>query len=87
LPKFDDLGAYTQRFAELFARSGVASVSVVVMEVPCCQSLPEAVRRGARRDGSDVPVEKVVVGVDEGDVAHRDVTATAPASASIPPRP
>jgi len=63
-PKFDDLGAYTQRFAALFAQSGVASVSVVVMEVPCCQSLPEAVRRGRDAAGSDVPIEKVVVGVD-----------------------
>jgi len=63
-PKFDDLEAYTQRFAALFAQSGVASVSVVVMEVPCCQSLPEAVRRGRDAAGSDVPIEKVVVGVD-----------------------
>ncbi len=63
-PKFDDLGAYAQRFAALFAQSGVASVSVVVMEVPCCQSLPEAVRRGRDAAGSDVPLEKVVVGVD-----------------------
>ncbi len=70
-PKFDDLGAYTQRFAALFAQSGVARVSVVVMEVPCCQSLPEAVRRGRDAVGSDVPVEKVVVGVD-GQVMSRE---------------
>lgn len=63
-PKFDDLASHTRRFAELFAQSGVSRVSVVVMEVPCCQSLPEAVRRGRDAAGSTIPIEKVVVGVD-----------------------
>jgi len=69
-PKFDDLAAYAQRFAALFAQSGVKSVSVAVMEVPCCQSLPEAVRRGRDAAGSDVAIEKVVVGVD-GQIVSR----------------
>jgi len=40
------------------------------MEVPCCQSLPEAVRRGRDAAGSDVAIEKVVVGVD-GQIVSR----------------
>jgi NAD-dependent dihydropyrimidine dehydrogenase PreA subunit len=69
-PKFDDLEAYTQRFTDLFSTARVRSVTVVVMEVPCCRSLPTAVRRGIEAAGTSVPLEVVVVGVD-GEVRQR----------------
>lgn len=69
-PKFDDLDAYTQRFAAIFSTAGVRSVTVVVMEVPCCRSLPTAVLRGVELSGVQVPVEVVVVGVD-GEIRER----------------
>jgi NAD-dependent dihydropyrimidine dehydrogenase PreA subunit len=65
-PKFDDLEAYTQKFAAIFATARVRSVTVVVMEVPCCRSLPQAVLRGVELAGAGTPVEVVVVGVDGG---------------------
>ncbi len=69
-PKFDDLEAYARRFTEIFSTARVRSVTVVVMEVPCCQSLPVAVRRGMEIAGSKAPLEIVVVGVD-GEVRQR----------------
>ena len=63
-PKFDDLDEYTNRFLGLFTRSGIRSVTVAVMEVPCCQGLPMAVLRARDAAGSTVPVEVVTVGVD-----------------------
>lgn len=77
-PKFDDLEAYTQRFTELFSTARVRSVTVVVMEVPCCRSLPTAVRRGMEAAGAAVPLEIVVVGVD-GEIRQRGVVPTAAA--------
>jgi hypothetical protein len=71
-PKFDDLEAYTQRFAEIFSTARVRSVTVVVMEVPCCRSLPTAVQRGVEAAGVAVPLEVVVVGVD-GEIRQRTV--------------
>jgi Fe-S-cluster-containing hydrogenase component 2 len=71
-PKFDDLEAYTQRFTELFSTARVRSVTVVVMEVPCCRSLPTAVQRGIEAAGASVPLEIVVVGVD-GEIRQRTV--------------
>lgn len=63
-PKFDDLHAYAQRFTAIFSATRVQSVTVIVMEVPCCRSLPSAVLQGMQAAGADVPVEVVVVGVD-----------------------
>ena len=63
-PKFDDLQEYSRRFAALFATADVRSITVAVMEVPCCQTLPLAVRQGLAASGRDVPMELLVVGVD-----------------------
>ncbi|NJB67712.1 NAD-dependent dihydropyrimidine dehydrogenase PreA subunit [Desulfobaculum xiamenense] len=60
-PKFDDAG-YVERFRQLFSTADVRSVTVVRMEVPCCQGLPVAVREGLRQSGRDVPYREVVVG-------------------------
>lgn len=47
-PKFDDQQLYLDKFTEIFRKSGVRSVTVLRMEVPCCQGLPALVREAAR---------------------------------------
>ncbi len=63
-PKLDDVGAYAAKFADIFAANVVASVTVVVMQVPCCQGLPMVVQRGMALAGTETPVEKVVISLD-----------------------
>ncbi|MEW5774191.1 MAG: 4Fe-4S binding protein [Thermodesulfobacteriota bacterium] len=60
-PKFDGDADYAGRFAELFARSGVRSVTVVRLEVPCCAGLPAMVRAGLAAAGKDIPYREIVV--------------------------
>ncbi|MBP7147465.1 MAG: 4Fe-4S binding protein [Acidobacteria bacterium] len=72
-PKFDDLDDTARRFAALFRGADVRSVKVVVMEVPCCQSLPMAVMHGLVAAGKDIPIEKIVVGVDGSRLAQADI--------------
>ncbi|MFK4765986.1 ATP-binding protein [Desulfobaculum sp. SPO524] len=59
-PKFDD-AQYAQRFAEIFSTARVRSVTVVRMEVPCCQGLPRAVKDGIAMSGSGVTYNEVTV--------------------------
>jgi Fe-S-cluster-containing hydrogenase component 2 len=73
-PKFDDVKAYAEKFADIFAQSDVRSVTVAVMQVPCCQSLPTAVEHGVLMSGKDIPVEKVVISL-EGDILSREQIA------------
>jgi hypothetical protein len=70
-PKFDDLQDTAERFARLFSTAEVARVTVVVMQVPCCQSLPLAVKHGLQAAGRKLPVEKVVIGVDGVEVGRQ----------------
>jgi len=49
------------KFTEIFKVSGVKSVSVVTMEVPCCQGLPMIVRRGMELSGKKIPLKNVII--------------------------
>ncbi len=60
-PKFDEAEAYVEKFAEIFKVSGVKSVSVVTMEVPCCQGLPMIVRKGLEISKKKIPLEQVII--------------------------
>jgi NAD-dependent dihydropyrimidine dehydrogenase PreA subunit len=73
-PKFDDVEAYTQKFAEIFNAADVKTVTVVVMEVPCCQGLPMIIQKGMEASGKKVPVEKVVISA-RGELLSREQSA------------
>lgn len=60
-PKFDNAEEYVQKFADIFKTAGIKSVTVAVMEVPCCQGLPVIVEKGMGRAGKRIPLEKVVI--------------------------
>lgn len=70
-PKFDDAAAYVDKFAELFSQSSVKSVTVVVMEVPCCQGLPLMVKRGMDMAGKNVPMDLAIVSV-RGEILKKE---------------
>jgi hypothetical protein len=59
LPKFDDVQAYIDKFAEIFKTAGVKSVTTMVMEVPCCSGLPTIVEKGMQASGVNVPSRQV----------------------------
>jgi len=60
-PKFDEAQAYVQKFADVFAVAGIRSVTVVTMEVPCCQGLPLIVRQGMEAAGKKIPMEQIII--------------------------
>ena len=69
-PKLDDRELYVDKFTEIFKQNNIRSVTVVVMEVPCCQGMPQIVKAGLKAAGKSVPLETVVVGV-RGDIVER----------------
>ncbi|MFO7749917.1 MAG: 4Fe-4S ferredoxin [Desulfobacteraceae bacterium] len=60
-PKFDDKEEYTNRFTEMFKTAGIKSVTVLIMEVPCCSGLPGIVKKAMERAKQDIPLREVVV--------------------------
>jgi ferredoxin len=70
-PKFDDAEAYVDKFAQIFHEADIKSITVLVMEVPCCQGLPGIIRKGMDRAGKRIPLEKVVISRN-GEVLNRE---------------
>jgi len=73
-PKFDDVPGYIQKFADIFKTADIRNVSVLVMEVPCCQGLPIILERGMEKAGKKIPMEKVVISA-RGDLLGREKMA------------
>lgn len=70
-PKFDDAEGYIRKFTDIFKTSGIKSVTVVTMEVPCCQGLPVIVRKGLAAAHAEIPMRHVTVGV-QGEILGRE---------------
>ncbi len=60
-PKFDDQQMYVERFTELFTTRKLNSVTVLIMEVPCCSSMLQIVKKAYTDAGAKVSVRQVVV--------------------------
>ena len=60
-PKFDDADEYVKKFAAIFTTAAIKSVTIAVMEVPCCQGLPVIVRKGMAQAGKNIPLSVVTI--------------------------
>lgn len=60
-PKFDDAEMYTQRFAEIIASCNLNSITILIMEVPCCSSMNGIIQKAIERAGTSVPVEQITI--------------------------
>lgn len=60
-PKFDDGEAYIQKFTDIFKAVEIKSITVLVMEVPCCSGLPVMIQRAMAAAKREIPLEIVVI--------------------------
>ncbi|ABQ24978.1 hypothetical protein [Geotalea uraniireducens] len=63
-PKLDDSGVYVEKLATIFRENEVKSITVAIMEVPCCRGLDVMVRQSLQQSGKEIPLETVIVGVN-----------------------
>jgi ferredoxin len=66
-PKLDDANVYVEKLGHIFANSGVNSVTVIRMEVPCCGGLTQIIKRALAISNANIPVTEVTVGIS-GDI-------------------
>ena len=60
-PKFDDAEGYIQRFAEIIATCNLRSLTILIMEVPCCSAMTVIVKKAMEKAGVSVPVEQITI--------------------------
>ncbi len=62
-PKFDDVEGYVNKFQEVFETADIKSITMVIMEVPCCSQMRGIIAEALKRSGKDIPVSEKVVSV------------------------
>jgi ferredoxin len=60
-PKFDDAHEYVDKFADIFKTADIKSVTVVVMEVPCCSGMPVIIKKGMEAAHKKIPMKEIVL--------------------------
>jgi Pyruvate/2-oxoacid:ferredoxin oxidoreductase delta subunit len=63
-PKLDDTANYAVKLAEIFARNSIKSVTVVKMEVPCCNGIQRIVEQALGLCGKQIPLKTITVGLE-----------------------
>lgn len=70
-PKFDDADSYVQRFAEIIATCNLQSLTVLIMEVPCCSAMNAIIQKAMERAGKTVPVEQITISTRGEELARK----------------
>lgn len=63
-PKLDDTSSYIDKLAAMISQNDIQSITVPIMEVPCCRGLGMMAQEAVKQSGKDVPVEIVIIGID-----------------------
>lgn len=63
-PKLDDGQAYIEKLTKMFADGGIRSLTVAIMEVPCCSGLMAIVQRAMQQAGVEIPLESLTIKID-----------------------
>ncbi len=63
-PKLDDIESYQQKLTEIFKNNSIKSVTVAVMEVPCCYGMYSAVEEAVKDSGKEIPIIKETIGIN-----------------------
>lgn len=62
-PKLDDAEYYIEKFTDIFDAANIKSVTVAIMEVPCCSGLSYIVKQALTRSGKNIPFKETVISV------------------------
>lgn len=63
-PKLDNTEAHTEKLTSIIKESGLKSLSVIHMEVPCCFGLQKIGEEAVKRSNRDIPFQEIVIGVN-----------------------
>jgi NAD-dependent dihydropyrimidine dehydrogenase PreA subunit len=62
-PKLDKTEPYVDKLTAMITQSNIRSLTVVHMEVPCCNGLVFMARQAIANSGRDIPFETVCIGI------------------------
>ena len=72
-PKLDsEQEIYVDKIAALIDDSKINTVTVMIMQVPCCMGLSQIAKSGAEKATRKIPIKQVVVSVEGGQILSEE---------------
>jgi hypothetical protein len=62
-PKLDRTDPYLEKLTEIFRKNDISSITVAIMEVPCCQGLLRLVQKALKDSGKKMPITVETISV------------------------
>jgi NAD-dependent dihydropyrimidine dehydrogenase PreA subunit len=62
-PKFDKMDYFLKKLVDIFKTNNPKSITIAMMEVPCCFGLNKLVLDAVNESGMEIPVETIVINV------------------------
>lgn len=69
-PKLDDIKTYKEKIKAIIETNDLNTITVAIMEVPCCYGLYKIVEEALDESGKRITLKKVVVGID-GEIKNK----------------
>ncbi len=63
-PKFDDLNEYVERFTDIFSTKDINSITILMMEVPCCSGLKGMIEKALIESGKNIDIDVKVLSIN-----------------------
>lgn len=63
-PKLDDAEGYIEKFTEIFKTQEISSLTILMMEVPCCSGLNRIIEISMQNAGVHLPTKRIILGID-----------------------
>ncbi|MEW5955804.1 MAG: 4Fe-4S binding protein [Candidatus Micrarchaeota archaeon] len=63
-PKLDDVSQYRQKLTQIISENEVKSITVAIMELPCCYGMQRAVEAAVKAAGKNIAITTKIIGVN-----------------------
>ena len=63
-PKLDNLDNYRRKLKGIIEKNDLNSLTVAIMEVPCCRGMAQAVKQAASESSKDLEVNELIISVE-----------------------
>ncbi len=63
-PKFDNKEEYFEKFKEIFSKNSIKSITILMMEVPCCSGLKSIVETAVKTVAVNIPISCKILSIN-----------------------
>jgi len=76
-PKLDDPHGYVEKLAAMITDAGIRSITVVMMQVPCCRGLLQMAERAMQAANQRIPLRTVILSLEGAVLTDDSATVNA----------